>query len=442
MIFFILRHQIQIPAAGQKRNCMNRKIIFITFLLLLLASFAFMQLSSSNASDLQISPEQKEIPEENTDTPLEIQGIIDEYDKVITEEIDNSGTVGSAIAIVYKDRISYLKCFGVRKAGEVRPVDENTIFRLASVSKTITGVLAGMLDCENIIKLDDKVGLYIPGFRLKSRECANELTLRNILSHTSGLIPHAYDNLVEEKVPLQHIIKVLDKVNISSKPGQLYSYQNVMFSLIDPVINARTSKSYSELVKEKVYIPFNMKNASTDFQSFKNSDNKAFPHVKRNGLYTPVRLNDRYYNTAPAAGVNASISDMANFMLALLNTNNKHDSIIHQTVFTPQVVTPLSGGYLRHWNNVRSRHYGIGWRIIGCQGREVAYHGGYVQGYRAEIALCREEKAGIVYLSNSPDGVASKSIPLFLDLLFNFQDSKHILTSIDKTASPQKLSQE
>ncbi|MDD4755326.1 MAG: serine hydrolase [Prolixibacteraceae bacterium] len=422
---------------------MNRKITLITIISLLLSSFAFMQFFTSTASDIESRPEQEtdNNEEREKDNYPEIEGIISEYDKAITEEIQNSGTVGSAIAIVYKDQIAFLKCFGVRRAGEDNPVDENTIFRLASVSKTITGVLAGMLTSENVIGLDDKVADYIPGFRLKSSECSRELTLRNILSHTSGLAPHAYDNLAEDKMPLNNIIKVLDRVNISSKPGKIYSYQNVMFSLIDPVIEAKTLKSYSELVREKVFIPFGMANASTDFQSFKNNNNKAFPHVMRNGCYTPVRLNDRYYCTAPAAGVNASISDMANFLLALLDTEkNESVSKIHQTVFTPQVVT---GGKMRNWDNIDSRHYAIGWRIIGYQGREVAYHGGYVQGYRAEIALCRNEKAGIVYLSNSPHLVASKCIPAFLNLFFNYLDNNPnpVFTSIDETAAPQKLSQ-
>jgi beta-lactamase class C len=418
---------------------MNRKITLITILIAIPVSFAFMQLCTSTASGLQSLPEYEAETEETEDKTLEIKGILNEYDKIISEEITNSGTVGSAIAIVYQNQIAYLKCFGVRQAGENDPVNENTIFRLASVSKTITGVLTGILASEEVIGLDDKVSDYIPGFRLRSRENSRELSLRNILSHTSGLAPHAYDNLVEEKVTLQNIINLLDRADITAKPGQMYSYQNVMFSLIDPVIETKTSKSYSELVSEKIFIPFGMANASADFESFKNNDNKAIPHVMRNGRYIPVRLNDRYYSTAPAAGVNASISDMANFLLTLIDSEDKEPfSNIYQTVFTPQIET---GGRMRNWHNIDSRHYAIGWRIIGCRGREVAYHGGYVQGYRAEIALCRNEKAGIVYLSNSPHLVASRCIPSFLNLLFDYLDTKPVFTSIGETAAPQKLSQ-
>ena len=418
---------------------MNSKITLIAFLTLLFSSLTLMHFHHSAASGFNILPEDETDNKKENDRVSEIKEVVDEYDKIITEEIGNSKTVGSAIAVVYKDQIVYLKCFGVREAGEMEPVDENTIFRLASVSKAITGVLTGILAGENIIELDDKVADYIPGFKLRNRECAKELTVRNILSHTSGLTPHAYDNLVEEKVPLQQIISVLDKASLTAKPGKIYSYQNVMFSLIAPVIEAKTLKSYGGVLNTKIFISFGMHNRSVDFQSFKEYENKAFPHIMRNGSYTPVKLNDRYYTTAPAAGVNSTVSDMANFLLTLLKTEEQETgNKIFQTIFTPQIET---GGKIRNWDNIDSRHYAIGWRIVECQGRKIAYHGGYVQGYRSEIALCRDEKAGIVYLSNSPHLVATKIIPLFLKQLYHYFDNKPVYTSIGEAAASQKLSQ-
>jgi beta-lactamase class C len=371
---------------------------------------------------------------------LEIESVINEYNDLITYEIHGSGTVGAAVAVVYKDEIAFLKCFGVKKAGEDDPIDENTVFRLASVSKTITGVLAGILDNKKIISLDDKVVDYIPGFRLKSLYNTKNLTIRNLLSHTTGLTPHAYDNMVEEKVPLCRIMEVLNHANVSSAPGTLYSYQNVMFGMFDTLVNARTTKKYADLVKEEIFIPFGMKDASTDFISFKNNLNKAFPHTGAQGNYRCVRLNDRYYTTAPAAGVNASISDMARFILALLDKDASTTDHACQMIFSPQIESNLYGGYFREWDKTESIHYGIGWRLVGYKGRNISYHGGYVQGYKAEIAVCRDEDIGIVYLTNSPNSVASKSIPMFLNLFFQFRDRKKMITSIDETAPSKELS--
>lgn len=416
---------------------MKRRVFyFFTAFVIVLAILAFQQSrDTSEAAENTVEVEIKPAPKPER-TPTEIDGLLQQYDSLITAQFKETGSVGAAVAVTYKDQIAYLKCFGVKKVGTHDSINKHTIFRLASVSKTISGVLAGILDEQNIINLDDKVVDYIPGFKLKSKKSTNEITIRNLLSHTTGLVPHAYDLMVEDKVPLRKIMNRLAEVNIAAPPGKVYAYQNVMFSLLDTITTEKTSVKYPLLLKDKLFIPFGMNDASADFQSFKNADNKAYPHSGARGHYHALRLNDRYYNTAPAAGVNASISDMANFMLALLN--KKHsivDNELRQTVFTPQINSHLSRSYLHRWDKVDSKQYAIGWRIIGYKGRKVAYHGGYVQGYRAEIALCEKEDVGIVFLCNSPNSIAAESIPDFLNLFFEYKDKSGILTDAQTTST-------
>jgi beta-lactamase class C len=151
-------------------------------------------------------------------------------------------------------------------------------------------------------------------------------------------------------------------------------------------------------------------------------------------------LNDRYYTTVPAAGVNASITDMARFLQGLLDKNNPllHEEI-QQTIFQPQVVSPLSRGYFKYWDNVGRKNYGIGWRLVDYKNRNVAYHGGYVHGYKAEIALCQQEDIGIVYLTNSPNSVASQSIPEFLNRFFEYRQTKTFLAESENEEEQLKI---
>ncbi len=372
--------------------------------------------------------ESKEIQVEEMITPQEqkltwVDSLVVQYDSIITQSLEETGTVGAAIAIVYKDTILFLKCYGVKKEGGQDPIDENTIFRLASVSKSVTGIFSGIMAKEGVINLDDKIIDYLPDFRLKDSINTYNLTIRNILSHTTGLLPHAYDNLVEAKVDFKTIMDSMFRVDISGKPGELYSYQNVMFSFYDTISTIKTSKSYGSLLKEKLFAPYQMTNASSGFEAFVENDNKAYPHTRVRNGYSSISLNDRYYNTIPAAGINASVSDMAHLLLHLFYEDSIHSNLL-DTVFKPQVYTPLSRSYFRQWGKVDSRHYGLGWRIVGYRGRTIAYHGGYVLGYRAELALCREEKIGIVYLSNSPSTTSSISVPTFLNLFFDYKEKK------------------
>ena len=353
----------------------------------------------------------------------EIREVLTKFDSLYSVNIGQSEAVGGAVVIVYKGQIAMTKCFGVKKAGENSLIDEHTVFRLASVSKTMTGVLAGILAAENAISLDDKVADYIPEFKSGSRENTENMTIRHLLSHTTGLVPYAFDTMVEDQVPLTKIIPLLNEVEIVAPPGRVYAYQNVMFSLFDPVIAAKTNKNFQENITEKIFNPFGMTDASVDFESFNRNENKAFPHQAGENGFTPANPRNRYYVTAPAAGVSASISDMGKFLIAVLG---KDDSIFskkaHEVVFTPQVETFLKRSYYKEWDKIESKHYAIGWRIIGYKNRKIAHHGGYISGYQSEIAICEDEDIGIAVLTNSPNNYFTENVHSFFNLFIEYKD--------------------
>ena len=121
------------------------------------------------------------------DHSKEIKDVLTQFDDLYNAANDSSDAVGGAVVITYKGQIVFSKCFGVKTIRENDPIDENTLFRLASVSKTVTGVLAGILVNENVVGLDEKVADLIPGFSLKTEESTKNLTVRHLLSHSSGL---------------------------------------------------------------------------------------------------------------------------------------------------------------------------------------------------------------------------------------------------------------
>jgi beta-lactamase class C len=404
-------------------------VFLLVFLILLSTTNQQISSSPDNFSEPQepvISQTEKEL--------AELKEVFEEYEKWLDYEIEETKTVGAAVAITYKNQIAFIKCFGQREIGKEELVDEHTIFRLASVSKPITGILTGLLAQEEILDFDEKINEILPWFRLGNVSSTNQLSIRNLLSHTTGLVPHAYDDLVEIHAPFTNILSRLTHTGVSSAPGKVYSYQNVMFSLIDTILAVKTSKNYSQLIKEKIFERVGMNDASTDFASFRDNPNKAIPHRGANGVYKKLPLNDRYYITAPAAGVNASISDMAHFLIALLDDENpllKED--VSGKIFEPQVISNLSSGYFRYWEQVQSKKYALGWRMVDYKDRTIAYHGGYVHGYKAEIAISRQDHIGIVYLTNSPNIVASQSVPVFLNSFFRFKDSLPVMAKTENT---------
>jgi beta-lactamase class C len=179
------------------------------------------------------------------------------------------------------------------------------------------------------------------------------------------------------------------------------------------------------MLEKRIFHPLRMRDASADPSVFtKRNPNLALPHVRTKEGYQALSENIGYYNIAPAAGVNVSINDMSIWLLALLgNKPDIIDTAVLRKIATPVVVSPLKWRYTRHWGKVDSKYYSLGWRIYQYKGRKIVYHGGYVKGYRTEIAFCPEEKLGMAFLQNSPNGVASLSVPTFFTLYFDHIDN-------------------
>jgi len=352
--------------------------------------------------------------------PTREEIILRSYSDFIKHAFDSLNTVGAAYTIVVNGEVVMTETLGKRKIDRDEPVDEHTIFRLASVSKGFAGVLAAMLEEKGFLSLDDPVIDHYPGFRLKDSVSMHGMTINHLLSHTTGLVPHAYDNLVEAGLDLKAIIEQLPDVDIAGVPGAFYGYQNVLFSIFEPISERATGKSYAELLNSEIFIPLGMKDASTGIPDTSVNNNIAFPHLKGVNGYIPVNLHEGYYNVLPAAGVNASISDMEKWLMALLGGNgNLFSDDVLIKISTPVIYTPLKWQYTRNWEPFKERYYSLGWRIYDYKERRIVYHGGYVSGYRAEIAFCPQEQAGIAFLQNSPNGLASKVVPEFFNQFFD-----------------------
>jgi beta-lactamase class C len=324
------------------------------------------------------------------------------FDAYVQSVMAESLTPGLALAIVSDEKILYLKGFGVRKAGAREPVDANTVFRLASVSKGFASVLAGMCVRDSLLHWDDRVTQYLPDFALRDPMNTRELTIRHVLSHTSGLLAHSYDSLIEDNLKLEEMAPQLREVPVACAVGKCYAYQNVAYSLIGPIIKNAAGRTYEELLTERIFKPLGMANASLSREALLASGNFASPHVMRRSGWRVAEIKDTYYSVAPAAGVNASVHDAALWLRALLGGMPE--------ILPPEVVAQVSEPFIPtprekrrfNWNRrIRSAHYGMGWRVFDYAGHKMVYHSGGVRGYMSQIAFLPEEKIGVVVLQNS-----------------------------------------
>jgi len=346
------------------------------------------------------------------------------YEEEMIDLLLKTKTPGLAIAIVQDSTILFMKGYGLREVGTTDSVNEHTVFRLASVSKCFAPLLTGLLVQDSLLQWEDRVIDHFANFELKSKRNTDSLRLSHVLSHTTGLPYHTYTTLVEDGLDLRRMLGELKNVNVIAKPGELYSYQNVAYSIIAEVIRSRTGKPYEQVMEERIFRPLNMGDASMSYEAIMQNENVARPHLHWRRGWTPTTISNTYYNVGPAGGVNASISDMAAWLSVMLGSNS--DFVTGETldrIFTPVVKAKSKNRYFRKWVGRSKAHYAMGWRVLNFQNDTILYHGGYVRGYRSEVAIDRRSRIGICVLSNGPGRLVDNSVPMFFNMFYNQRDS-------------------
>lgn len=353
-----------------------------------------------------------------------VQKFVEDYEQFISNAVKEGLTPGIAVAIIRDTSIIYLKGLGVKAGSTHDSVNVNTVFRIGSVSKSLTAILVGRLVDEHKLEWDDPVIKYVPSFRLKDPETTQSVTVRHILSHTAGLPYHAFTNMVEEGLPLDTLISSLQVLELTGKPGEVYSYQNVGFSVIEKVITAATGKTFEEALKQYVFEPVHMKHASASYTAMARGNNVAKPNFRTLKGWATKNISNTYYNVAPAGGINASISDMGLWLKAVAGNNpNLISEEARAEIFKPAVRAISKNRSFGLWKWPRASYYGLGWRIITFKTDTICYHGGYVNGFRSEVAFDPKNKIAVCVLTNSPGVVADQSVPRFFAAYHTHRDS-------------------
>lgn len=327
---------------------------------------------------------------------------INAFDQKFREAVTENKIPGAAYAIIDGGKITFAEGYGTRAIGAKLPVSKDTVFRLASVSKTFSAELAAMLVAEGKFSWNDKVVDAVPGFRLKTPGHAERVQVKHLLSHSAGLVPNSYDNMLEDGWGLDKIIPRFRKLKPVCKPGNCYGYQNIIFSFIEPVIEKSTGERFTDLMADRLFEPLGMAHSSVGLEGFLAESDRAEPHVfTRRGWYR-VTVKPDYYNVSPAAGVNASVEDVAKWVRAQMGYNSDILNSELLTTVTKKRVRTRREMNKRVWRPyLQEAHYGYGWRIYKIGDEEIVMHGGGVSGFRSLIGYSKNRNIGLVLLMNA-----------------------------------------
>lgn len=330
---------------------------------------------------------------------------------------------GVAIAVVKDGKVVVAQGFGLRKLGDPTPVDGKTIFEIASNSKAFTAAGLAMLVDQGKLSWDDPVIKHLPDFRMYDPYVTAEMTVRDLLTHRSGLGLGAGDLMwwPTTTFSTDEIIHNLRYIKPATSFRNSYAYDNLLYIVAGKIIAMKSGKSWGETMREWILEPVGMSTTTTSLDEHLKLANVSAPHSKINGKISVVKPMP-VANAIGAVGINTNAEDIARWMKVLLDDG--------------RVGKDAGGKEVRLWSEKQAREmwtaqtpmkinqprpplaatkpnfyaYGLGFQLRDYQGKLVAMHGGALQGFYSRVLLVPEAKLGIAIFTNAESGPALNAL--------------------------------
>ena len=312
---------------------------------------------------------------------------------------------GLAIAIVKGDSLVFAKGYGVLEAGKPTPATEHTRFAIGSTTKAITTVALAMLVDEGKLRWDDKVIDYVPDFRLSDPYVTRELTIRDLLTHRSGLGSTDMLWAVPENDYTQaEMIRRLRYVQPASSFRSQWEYQNVVYAIGGFIVEKVSGMPWATFVQNRIFTPLGMTETVPLVSGIIGKPNVAVPHaeIRDTIRVVPIRSTDA---VAAAGSVWSSVTDMSKWMRFMLDSGRVGEKRLITTAAFNEIVAPQIRAPVDQYPALSLAHptffsYGLGWFVQDYRGHTVWMHTGSIDGMCAIIGLLPEERIGVYVLEN------------------------------------------
>jgi len=328
---------------------------------------------------------------------------------------------GMAIGIVKGDQILLSKGYGVREIGKKEPVDSATLFKIASNSKAFTAAALAVLVDDGLISWDGQVIDYIPEFRMKDPWVTANFTVKDLLTHRSGLAPHAGDMLLWPEPNLfttADIIYALRYFEPVSSFRTKYAYDNLLYIVAGEIIPRVSGMSWGEFVESRLMRPAGMKHCFADKIRKKQMRNLAVPHDVIEGELSVIergRIPAQPPVSAAAGGVVCSLEDMLTWVRTQLKNGTTprgqelFSTVQSQEMWKPQMILGVSERDF-DLNRTHYKAYGLGWRLADVHGYKEVSHTGSVAGMKSYVVMIPELELGVVILTNGSNSAARSTV--------------------------------
>jgi len=341
-----------------------------------------------------------------------------EIDRLVARTMAAFSVPGVAIGIVKDGKLVYAKGYGVRELGQAATVNADTSFAIGSISKAFTTAALAMLVDEGKIHWDDRVIDYLPEFRMADPFVTREFTIRDLLTHRSGLRIGAGDLLFVTPTDFtrQDLIHALRFLKPVASFRSQFAYDNLLYVVAGEVVAAASGQSWEDFVTARILAPLGMKSCAVTSSRLPDRINVAEPHVVVDGkLGRVARLEIPL--VGPAGGIQCNVTGMAQWVATQLAHGKTPNG---STLFSAEqseemwaAQTPLRPrGRLAELTRTHFSAYGLGWGLDDFDGYKRVSHNGGLPGMVTHVSLIPELDLGVVVLTNQQEGFALASIAM------------------------------
>lgn len=347
-------------------------------------------------------------------TPAAAQaGPLGGLDAYVQEGMREWEVPGLGLAIVRADSVIHLRGYGVRELGSSATVDEETLFAIGSASKAFTAAALAMLVEEGAVAWDDPATEYLPGFQLFDPYATRELTVRDLLTHRSGL-SRGDELWYATGFDREEILERVRFLEPSWGFRARFGYQNLMYLAAGQIVPAVTGDSWDTFVDERIFTPLGMERTVTSALPLDALRNVASPHTEVDGEMRPIPYRN-IDEIGPAGSINSSAREMAQWVRLQLGAGQyEGDRLLSEEtvaeMHTPQMLVRREGRWVAMSPASHFMAYGLGWFLNDHRGRLVVQHGGNIGGMHALVGLMPEEDVGLVVLTNRTSNYLSYAL--------------------------------
>jgi CubicO group peptidase (beta-lactamase class C family) len=362
------------------------------------------------------------------------------FDSYMEQVLKDWNTPGIGVGIVVNDKLVFAKGYGYRDYEKKLPFTPTTLCQIASNSKLFTAVASGMLVEEGKLTWDKPIRESVPTIQFYNDQLNNNVTLRDMLSHRTGVTRH---DLIWFKSPFtrKELFEKLKYLEPQEPMRETFLYNNLMYSAAGQIIELKSGKRWEEFVREKIFTPLDMNTATFAISDMTKHPDHGVPYREKRDSFELYKI--PYYEdtegVAPAGAIISNIDELSHWLIALMNDgkyNGKQvlPANVLKATLQPAIGLPNTLGEALGFWELLNPAYGMGRQTAAYRGHLLTYHGGDLPGFHSQVSFMPNDKIGVIVLV-----ISDHSAPLYNIVSYNVYER---LLGLDQTPWSQRQLQQ